>query len=785
MGSSTQYVEGGVFSKPHSDECEGFNAFVLDTRNRQQKFVNLVWDGRQYRAGEDTERGDEGSGLGWTPLNLNNARRNSEFTLSDQMTAYLDDTGTNLSHPEKGRLTLRDVYVYPRVIEVVQRQRDATNELDSARLLDECDRDRTVLITGDHAVGKTSLAKMLYQAALEREWVPVMLLGRGRLPVDDRLFGHVERQFVEQYGAEQRDAYSRLDRARKVIIVDDYDRFDLRPSELLQLVRQLVLFADRVLLLADDLVLELQDLVSPGLGTDIDIQVSHYRLQPLDRVGRDKLIRRWLHLADQGKNAQHAFLDALERAATIVDSVIGRNVVPSYPIVVLSLLQASQYSVPINTHASTNAYFYNLLIMNQLAAERSQPEFGVMMSYLTLLAYAMFHHGGRISEEGLIGFHQWFETTFRISRPFERFRQELVDQRILQRVDDEYHFRYSYFYYHFLANYMNDNLGKHGIRDEVRRLCERLDNETNANILLFLVHLSRDRFVIDTLMKTVRKQFQGIAPFQLEGGIALTGHADFASLTARFDSENARATRESMLAKMDEGEKLARRHEQQQANDLGTLDEVTNVLRAIRALGILGQVVKNYAGVVPGSIMKEMAVECYELGLRTLTVMVDLVRVREDLIIEAMVHKLRAESGAFTLAEAANMATQNLAALVHMVGSGLIKRTSLAVGSDELGQVYREIVAEHPTLSYQAIDLSIRLDVDDRLPHRHVKQMMDDIERNEFAKSIVRYLVMRRLSLRPGRRDAMQKLCDSVGIEYRRVQRSLARPRDRPWKDGA
>ena len=82
--------------------------------------------------------------------------------------------------------------------------------------------------------------------------------------------------------------------------------------------------------------------------------------------------------------ANDAFVRQLHSTTDTLDTLIGKNYVPSYPVYVLAVLQALDTATPIDIAASTHGYFYELFIRTTLARGRDRKDFDIIASYLVL-----------------------------------------------------------------------------------------------------------------------------------------------------------------------------------------------------------------------------------------------------------------------------------------------------------------------------------------------------------------------------------------------------------------
>ena len=287
------YVEGYVLQN-RDVEGTGFNALVLSTGARKQKFACCQWAGTRYAYGPGTGEGEEGAGLGWEDFQVNRLRSGQRFEIAPHMRDFLDDPGMTLTHRTPERLTLRDVFVFPDLREVKCLRQVESHYVRGDQITNLIAEHGNLLVTGDDQSGKTALAKMLLQHLHEQGYVPVFVDGREKLPSDDRIYAQIEAQFAEQYSGAALGAYRQLDRDRRVLIVDDYHKLPHKRGAKRKLVGNTVQFAARVVLLAHDLELAAMDWAHPESLADGRARFMCYRILPSGHVGGNRIVERWL-----------------------------------------------------------------------------------------------------------------------------------------------------------------------------------------------------------------------------------------------------------------------------------------------------------------------------------------------------------------------------------------------------------------------------------------------------------------------------------------------------------
>ena len=774
LGQSNIYVEGGVLQDGTDPAKSEFNAFIFDTILHRKKYAHFRWNEESYSLTAQSFLGDDGSGLGWTDYRTNGFRAIDKSQLSDAMKNRLEDPGLSLRHKDRGLLKLSDVFVYPDLVEVRIRGERLGERITGDNIVNLLKSNPRLVITGDTESGKTSVAKTLFMDLLDNGLIPVIVDADKKPPLGDRVYGYIEELFSEQYSEKLLEAYRQSDISRRALIIDDYDKLPLSSIQKKQLLTTFSSSVRYLVVLSHDLTSDLEELSHPGGLAGSEEDIVHYRLQPLGYVGRSKLVERWMLLSESVDPANETFVRQLHSTTETLDTLIGKNYVPSYPVYVLSVLQASDTATPIDITASTHGYFYELFIRTNLARGRNRKDFDIIASYLAFVAYQMQQRNTKtISESDLKAIHDEYEEKYDISRPFFEITEQLVDQGILARVNDEFRFKYSYLYNYFVASYLRDHITETNIGTVLANIARNLHSESNANILLFLAHLSKDPIIIDELLSASRDLYPGYSPAELDKDIAFLAHLLPELPDAVYQDNDLKENREALLNEMDRHsspetglEELA-----EEDTDLDTEDPVVQFVTALRHLEILGQVLKNFPGSLEGSIKLDITRECFQLGLRTLSVVLQIVRSDQSDILSEMSREIRLKRPGMASWEVGNRARESLIGMVHMLSYGLIRRVAKAVGSRDLFNTYNKLLEESQTPAFSLINSALNIDNSSVFPHNLVKHVGAEFEDAPLPLSVLRHLVVAHFHLFPVDFKIKQSISSEIGIKYPALQR--------------
>lgn len=772
-GERNLYIEGGVLQETGNASVSTFNALVLDLapQKGKQQFFHFSWNGEMYVpvAGSSEE---------WEDLQVNRLLERQDFEVSEDFEASLEDPGVQLSHPSRGNLSLSDVFVAPDLREISHNDRDDVPRLvKGTDVLDKVLERRKLMVLGSDKSGKTSLAKVLFLGLRTRGLVPVLLEGSTFRVRTDRVGEDVGKAFEEQYSPRAREKFEQLGRSEKVILIDDFDRLNLlNPVAREKFLRGLADVADGLVLLANDQAQHIREVVGGEAALGSLAGLPRYEIQELGHVLREDLIGKWLSLADDHAMGAAQLTGRLDNAHVVLNTLIGRNFVPSYPVIILSVLQALEFGTSVDTNASTYGYFYELFIKNSLAETSDRLEdYDVKTAYLSFLAYRLFVEG--ITEptlEDLRGLHEEYERAYALSLPFETLLEDLKKANILDTVAGAYRFKYKYIYYYFVANYVKDHVSEEEVRARISDMSEKIYVEENANILLFLAHLVKDQFAIGEMLSKAEKVFGEYEPARLEKDAKIFDQGSLEGVSYR--ETDVAASRRAALQRMDEIEEAVRTSEiPNDTEQWDHHDEIFEFDVAMKTVQILGQMLKNFPGSLRSELKARLTKECYELGLRALAAMFEAVKEAREELMAHTIEYFKANHPGLTPRELEEMAMQDVVRFAQTTSYTVVKHVSNSVGSGALVQTYKTVLEENGSNAAHLIDLSIKLDQEADFPKVEALRVGRRLKPNDFALSILRYLVVNHFYMFHVDFPTRQSVCDNLGISYEKAARIIKR----------
>ncbi len=761
VSGDVSYVEGHVLQDRDDPTRSAFNLILVDTTAQKQKVLSVKWNGERYLAA---------SAKDWEGFRTRH-RKGSEFQLKPKTIEFIESPGVDLTHRDRGVLKLSDVFVFPDVREIrllTQQQGELVKADGIIGLLKQKPK---LLLSGESQSGRTSLGKMLFSRLLDQGIVPVWLRGQRRPPQSDGLSRYVEGEFSEQYEPGSLDRYSQHDRRKKAIIVDDFHKIPLNGKARHAFVSNLAMLADTVVLLADDVAQNLTDVMRPS-G---DATFSHYHIQPFGRVQRNEMIEKWFSLSDNYDADGPEVARRLVEIDRQLDVILGKNFVPPFPIYILAILQGAEAATPIDTNASTHGYFFELFVRLALSKNRSKGDYDIAVGYLSFFAHRL--HGMGVTE---LAEDEWrrinaeYVERYEIERPFERVRDELMDQRVISKSGERYQFKHRYLLYYFTANYMRDHISRSDIQVEIKTMARALYRTRYANIMLFLAHLSKDPSIVREMLNAARDSFSDIDSARLADDVGFINDLEALVGDLVYEEKAVSDARRELALARDEHVQGTEAEDDRDGDAIdparAAVDPIMRMNGALKTLQVLGQSLKNFPGSLEADTKFEIAKECYGIGLRALGMVFRLLKNNEEEIVADVIAMVRERFPTFKDDEVRERAQATLVMLARMVTFGLVKRVASSVGSPALTTTYERLLSDSPTVAVRLIDVAIALENNGTFPEGLVKELARDLKDNALARDAVGRIVVEHFYLFGGDRALKQRMCTLLGVEYKALQ---------------
>lgn len=782
-GTTTFYIEGAVLQQEGKGEESGFNVLLVDLETEKHKVCQYVWNGEIYYPAKESD---------WYSYKSTKLMSGLSFVIDSEFERnFLDDFGAQIRHPNKHEIVLEDLFVYPHLRDLIVEKghdRDILKDVIEGKCLCEIHEDgNKVLLVGSENSGKTALCKMLFKTYYKNDYVPVYVDGRKLRSTSIGYFNKVVAGcFADQYSGhtDSVERFKQLDNNRKLVIIDDFDKVKLNIRYRSVLLNNINEHYPNVIITGSDL-FPIGEILSEEKQKEFAIEnYRQYQILPFGHLMRNMLVEKWNTLGKEEYIDEKELIRKSDEAQQILNAIIGRNYVPSYPIFLLIILQTIEAGHPYNLEESSFGYYYQYLIIEAIGRiVKTNEEIDAYHTFIMELAYHLFSNRSReISRYDFNEFHAWYCKEYDVSPSFaslvnpDQLLDNSVSAKILEKSEGGYRFKYRYIYNFFVARYLASNIGSPAIRQEMSEMCKRLYREEFADIIVFLTHHSKDSFILNEILVNARSIFVQSKPVEFKADMSTVNKLLTEVPKLVLERRDVRKHRESKLRMKDEKELLEKLESSEDNGEIPDsrepllrLDLVGELNLAFKMIEILGQVLKNYHGSLRGPVKLTLGEEAFLLGLRALNPFYEILEQKKDYLVRRIgVLVDKRKLGDERRIE--NVSRMLLFTLYAMMSYGFVKKISESVGSEHLSRTFSKIVNKYDITSVKLVDISIKLDFFRDFPYGDIRNLKEKVIGNLLPYALLREMVLEYLYMFPTtfkQRQRISGLLDIPMLEQR------------------
>ena len=367
---------------------------------------------------------------------------------------------------------------------------------------------------------------------------------------------------------------------------------------------------------------------------------------------------------------------------------------------------------------------------------------------------------------------------------FELFKRQYSDKFLIKSHDEvmstlhkaeilrsdghELRFSYRYIFYFYAAKYLADHLGD--VQKDVETLCEKMHTERNANVLIFLMHHTRDQRVIDEVLLRSYVIFDGKKSAKLnkeETNHILEFLESVPDLVIKhIDVESER--RKELERKDSVDSELGEVNEEEEFTPSD--ESIADIVRSARMIDVVGQILRNRSGSLPKPQLTALAKSGYESGLKFLTYWLDLTK-REKKHLIAIISAVLKEHLRGDEDKLRKAAISTYLGLTYGVCLAVIRRISSSLGSEDLIEIFERLGKDNPdSIAVQLINVAIRLEFTKLIPKKEVGQLNVALASNPVGKRLLQELVIQHLYLNEVATQEKQWISSKLGIPIRAQQ---------------
>ena len=759
-GYTNQYIEGSVLQDVNST-VSGISAVIVDFSNSEQQTAAWHWTGSSYRLDRQPH---------WIPFSR--VRRSSLFRNTAHFSKQLHDLGTAFTHPRKNELVFEDLFIYPDIAflstsNLKKGKLTPLEEIVSSRSLIDAPRP-SVLILGSERSGKSTLAKALYLGFQGNGLKPLLLSGRDIKTGnnEETLKQLITSAALDQYGAEVVEAYHQVPLTDKVLIVDDLQDAKINESGQAALLKNLRSRFGNIIVFAHESFF-LNKLTQSKPGADGFIAFSAFTLREMGNRLRGALIDKWMDLGQDNTIDERVLSLEIETLENQIRTLLGKNLLPSYPLFILIILQTYESQQALNTASGSYGYYYESLITTALHNRSRTLPHDTIYTFSSSVAYTMFTKN--LSDLSRATFDTILEVyckKHKIKPDNYQLRRVLKEARIFVWGETKRgRFQYKYIYYYFVAKYLAENIYRESASTEIHRLVSELMRtlhvEEHANIIIFFLYLTKDEQSIRTLLGRAKSLYDDSSPCNFDTDLDFTHKLITDRPAMMLKDGNTKRHKEEHRSQLDRMDDEADKHLAMEEDR--QLEGAIKLNEALKTLQIMGQVLRNFPGSLEGEIKVAIAKESYLLGLRVLgffcrfvgSNLVDLRDVFKELV---------GRKNPSDRKKVDHLADFVLYSIVSGVAFGMIKKISHSLGSEYLAETFEEVSDHRVPRSISLVNLSIKLDHFKEFPMTEIIKIYNEAHNHLFTSSIIQSMVLQHLYLFPVRQKVRQKVCDNLNI---------------------
>lgn len=736
--------------QPHDSACPSYQIFRLELEERTivGTVIELQNEQPSRLASFDAQTLDD-------PHNC----PQSGPVLLPAFANLLEDPGAHFTHPDKSDIRLSDIYVPPQLKRPEANDTNTEKYTECSELLEAFKSGTPHLLLGEDKAGKSTLLQVAFRDALDHGFVPVLLFASTISKTAPRdLPKFWESALQTQY--KDPEAIRSSPREKILCLIDDLDELGSHT-----LANLLAFLKDRThsILATASTTFEAAALLNARAASSLAGFTSYY----LQRFGHEKrldLIKRWCSLSQL--STKQEFDVRVHQTESLINSVIGKNLVPSQPLYVLVLLQGCDSRQFADLQNGTLAHYYQFLITKSLAeAGVKAHQLNELFNYLSQLSWFFRSREVReIDSSDFRGFNDQFSKIFTTVELSERLTL-LTRSGILLKHGDAYRYSYPYVYYFYLGKYLADNLHRQEVKETVALWCDRLDRTDNAYAILFLTHHRGDPWVIQRISAQLKGCFQEFSPATLSDEVSVLN--DLIDKTAELvlkdvdvgqsqsDFRKLRDTADALESKWEED------------HDFVFLRRI-NVL--LRTGNIFGQILRDYYGSLERTSKEEMIRDLFDAPLRFVRGFLEAAcRDPTGLVLETE-DLLSNSAKALSPDQKRELARSTVFNVLGMLTTSFVAWAGSTVGTDKLRDDVRSVVRSNPENSYRLIEIASRLLRPGAVPFEDIKRFAKDLEGHPFSFAVLQSLGALHVHLFHTRDEDKQRLCGPLKISMARAR---------------
>ena len=358
-------------------------------------------------------------------------------------------------------------------------------------------------------------------------------------------------------------------------------------------------------------------------------EYTHCSISELGYRRRNQLITKWYYLSEGGDIIVDDLVkEKISEAMVTIDVLKGNGYMPCIPPHILIILQQLEYSIDVSNQERSNyGYLYEFLITKSILDMNQNCEYvhkDIAFGILTNIASHMLCEGTNvISLDKYKNIVYQYNKEYQTDANAEQYLYEYGRVELINEKENQVFFGYPYIHYYFAAKYLSNNISKEWAREKIKTMSSQLYEEECGDIMIFLCHISKDDFIINTVLKNAKGILsdKNVFDFGEHKSICLSFDE---YLKSDFIPEEDIDKREDELLEMRDRQERENRKQKKIEVIEEDREYIYYLDNAFKIIEVMGQILKNYPGTIKGNEKNDLLETIYAVGMRTLSYISDI-----------------------------------------------------------------------------------------------------------------------------------------------------------------
>ncbi len=771
------HIEAGTIQDSHDSKESKFNLLMMELDTGKKELFVYEWDKNDF-------------------VNIFNKKLSqnttvtTKFNFKSEYEEKLNLLGIKTNHPRKDNVRVDDLFVYPHIKQLSLHSNISKNfpQISSEKLLN--DEIGLNIIYGEDNSGKTILSHIYQKKLKELNYLPINI---NCIDFKQKVQkGDIEKIIRSTFKRQFKTSdlifkdYDKYDRTNVVLILEDFHKSNGNNEYKMAIIDQILnLKYLKIIILANDS-LRFEATSETPLSKRLEI-FNHYTILEFGHNLRDELITKWIKLGQETDIELIDLANIRREKAKQMTQTVGFNIVPSYPLYLLTLLHAMEIN-DTSLDKSSFGHYYNFLILQYLNSNSStkleNKDINTIYSYCAELAFKMFKskkYEYKYSE--LVEYNSKYLVDKDFFPEYD-ILEKLIKSTILLKHDENFKFTHKYIYYYFVAYYFSKNIDKHEITSIIEAMTKRLYRTEFSNILMFILHLSPQTDIINMLQDEAKKIFKEYEEFTfhkdelkninscIKEDIDKSIKLEKRTLQQSRDIEIEKEERKNAIDKsiyFDDRDIADYNEEIQQ------LDFYKKLNLAFKLMEIIGEIIKNYSGTLEGPIKSDLIKLVYSIGLRSLKTFISIFEEHHEQLVSD-IKNIIIKRNRVTQDKINEAVYGTIFGLASSISTDIVKKISKSIAVKDLKHIYKRISDENEeNLSYKIIKIASNLDFAGGMEKNEILKLHDQIkqDKNMLPNSALKNLVLEHLYMFEISYDKRTSICTKLEIDVSSSQKKL------------